>query len=159
MGVTLTVGGRTVALSTPSANVSLTAKAATVSLTTYVPGPKGDTGPAGTSYYELPTNSDIGGNRAVGTSSGYAVYADSSTPVQAVGITMSATSSGENAKVQTGGKMTVTAAGWTPGAPVFLGANGTLTQTEPTSGISQVLGIAHGSDVILIEINQPIRRS
>ena len=159
MGVTLTANGQTVSLSVETGQVTLGISDATVSLSTCIPGPKGDTGLPGSAYFELPTNSDLGGNRAVGTVSGYAAYADCSTPVPAIGITKSATSSGDNTDVQTGGKMTVTAAGWTAGKPIFLSTSGTLTQTEPSSGISQVLGTAHGSDVILIEIDRPIIRS
>ena len=144
MGVTLTVGGRTIALSV---------KAASVTLSTYVPGPKGD---KGDSFFELPTNSDIGGNRAVGTVSGFTAYADCSASVVAVGLSMGATQSGINCKIQTWGKMVVTGAGWTPNAPVFLSVNGTLTQVEPVHGFSQVVGIAHDSETLLINIEKPI---
>lgn len=115
-------------------------------------GPVGPPGPEGGSGYTLPTNSAIGGNRAVATGNIHAVYAGSDTMLPAVGVSMGAASSGNDVTLQTGGKMLVTSAGWTPDYPVFLGVNGTLTQTEPTSGISQKLGVAHDQDILLIDI-------
>jgi len=119
-------------------------------------GPKGETGESGGNSFLLDTNSAIGGNRAIGTVGGYAVYADSQAGVIAVGVTKSAVTAGNPVTVQSGGKMTVTGAGWTPGEPVFLNTNGTLTQSQPATGISQVIGTAHSADVLLIEIARPI---
>lgn len=147
MGVTLTVGEQ---------EISLSVKAANVTLSTYIPGPKGDTGLPGSAYFELPTNFSIGGNRAVGTSAAFIVYADCSTSSPAIGISRAATTSGTNCEVQTGGKMVVPGAGWTPGGIIYASTNGTLTQTEPTSGFSQKLGVAHDAETIIIEISKPI---
>jgi hypothetical protein len=69
---------------------------------------------------------------------------------------MGAVSTGDDVTVQSNGKMTVTGASWTPGGVIYLSTNGTLTQTEPTTGFSQVVGIAHSADVIIIEIRKPI---
>lgn len=150
MSITLIVGAQEITLSTTAANVALS---------TYIPGPQGEVGPpgpAGGAGFTLPTTSDIGGNRAVGTVNGYAVYADCSTGVIAVGISMVAVSSGEDVILQSGSKMTVTGAGWTPGGTIYVSTNGTLTQTEPTSGFSQKLGVAHDAETILIDISRPI---
>lgn len=111
---------------------------------------------ASTSGFTLTAALDIGGDRAIATSSGNAIYADCSTNKPAVGISTGAVSSGEDVTVQNSGKLTVTGAGWTPNGLIFLSTNGTLTQTEPMSGISQVLGRAYSSDVMIIDIQRPI---
>ena len=150
MGITLIVGAQEITLSATAANVTLS---------TYIPGPQGEVGPPGPSGgagFTLPTNSAIGGNRAVGTGSEYAIYADCSTGIIAVGISMAAVSSGEDVTLQSGSKMIVTGAGWTPGGIIYTSTNGTLTQAEPTTGFSQKLGIAHNAETILIDISRPI---
>ncbi len=154
MAITLTVGGQT---------VTLAVSAASVTLSTYIPGPPGvvgPPGPAGGAGFTLPTDSDIGGSRAVATSGGYAVYADSSdVSLPAIGISMGAVSAGDDVTVQSGSKLTVSGAGWTPGQPVYTSVNGLLTQTEPTTGFSQVLGVAHDATTLLIEVQKPVIRS
>ena len=148
MGITLTVGDQ---------DVTLSVQAAGATLSTYIPGPAGPEGPAGASTFDLQTNSSIGGNRAVTTAGGYAIYADNTDEDKfAVGISTGAVDSGDDVTVQSGGKMTVTGAGWTVGGLVYLSTNGTLTQTEPSTGISQVLGVAHSADVIIIEIRKQV---
>lgn len=118
-------------------------------------GPKGDTGPPAM-YFLLPTNTPIGGNRAIGAVDGFAVYADCSVPINAIGMSMGAVSAGEDVKVQFGDTMTVPGASWNPGSLVFLSTNGVLTQTVPSQGISQVVGIAQSQDLLLIDIQMPI---
>ena len=119
-------------------------------------GPAGPIGAGGGSSFTLPTNSDLGGNRVIATVSEFAVYADSSANKPAIGITTGASVSGVDCNLQSGGKMAVSGMSWTPDSPIFLGVNGLLTQTEPVSGFSQLLGYAHNAETILIEIGQPI---
>ena len=151
MGIILNVGDQTVNLSVQSGGLSVG---------TYIPGPQGVPGPPGPASgegYLLPTDSDIGGNRAIATVNGYANYADCTDPTkQAIGLSMGAVSSGADVTIKSGGKMVITGAGWLTGAPIYLSVNGTLTQTEPTTGFSQVLGMAHSSDTILINIQKQI---
>lgn len=174
MAMTLNVGGQSVNLDATAAAVTLTvegqtielsATSASVEIQTYVPGSAGAdgtdgapgaVGPPGGSGFTLPTEISIGGNRAVATVSEFAVYADSLLGLPAVGISTGAVVGGNDVTLQSGSKMAVTGAGWAPGSPVFLSTNGTLTQTEPVAGLSQVLGIAHDAETILIEIVQPI---
>ena len=160
MGITLNVGEQAITLSATEPALTLSARAAVVTLSTCVPGPVGATGPVGPSSgagYTLPTAIPIGGNRALATDNSFAVYADSSVISKScVGISMGAVSAGDDVTLQSGGKMTVTGAGWTAGSPVYLSTNGTLTQVEPVTGMSQVLGVAHGSDVIIIEVQKPV---
>jgi len=109
-----------------------------------------------TSSYTLPTEISIGSNRAVASVDGYAVYADNSLNLSAIGISSGAVVGGNDVSVQSIGKMLTTSAGWTINDVIYLSTNGTMTQTEPTSGISQTLGKAHKSDSIIINIDKPI---
>ena len=74
--------------------------------------------------------------RAITTnSSGEAVYASNDTiaNAQVVGITLGSASSGQQVGVKTFGTITDASWNWTKGA-VYLGTNGTLTQTAPSGG-------------------------
>ena len=74
--------------------------------------------------------------RAVTTDgAGAAVYASNATASDAVvvGITFTAASAGQNVVIKTSGIIEDAGWAWTKG-PVYLGTNGTLTQTAPTGG-------------------------
>ena len=115
----------------------------------------GDATPSDNLIY-LPTNSDIGGHRAVATND-YAYYADPTiTNSFCVGISVSAVSAGVDVPLQVSGKLQIPGMSWVVGGCVFVGTNGVLTQVVPTSGFIQKIGIACGSDCVLIEISQPI---
>jgi len=147
MGITLTVGEQ---------EVSLAVQAADVTLSTYIPGPQGDTGPAGPpggAGFNIPTNSAIGGNRAIGLSGGYATYAET---VRAIGISSTAVASGVDVTLISAGEMTIPGASFTVDEPVFLAANGTLSSTAPSTGLSQILGVANSATSLIINIQQPL---
>ena len=159
MSIILNVGDQAVTLTAKTAAVTLTANTAAVTLSTYIPGPQGDVGPPGPTGgagYTLPTNSDIGGNRAITSSNSYAAYADNTDETTyCVGLSMGAISSGADVTLQSGGKMTVSGAGWTESLPVFVSTNGTLTQSAPVTGYVQQVGMAFDSETLIIEINEP----
>lgn len=74
--------------------------------------------------------------RAVTTDgAGAAVYASNDTVANAVvvGITFTAASAGQSVQIKTSGIIEDAGWTWTKGA-VFLGTNGTLTQSAPTGG-------------------------
>ena len=150
MSIILNVGDQTVTLS---------ANTAAVTLSTYIPGPQGvigPPGPTGGAGYTLPTNSDIGGNRAITSSNSYAAYADNTDETTyCVGLSMGAVSSGADVTLQSGGKMVVSGVGWTESLPVFVSTNGTLTQIVPVTGYVQQVGIAFDSETLIIEISEP----
>ena len=76
-------------------------------------------------------------------SNGHAVYADSSdlsTIGHLFGVTMTSVSSGQKVMIRIGGEMIDSSWTWNTGGSVFLGTNGVLTQTIPTTGYSQVIG-------------------
>lgn len=97
--------------------------------------------------------------RAVTTDgSGNAVYASNDTLSNAVvvGITETAANAGGAVSVRTAGIVTDSNWSWTKG-PVYLGNNGTLTQTAPTGGliICQV-GRAIGPTKLQIDVEPTI---
>lgn len=74
--------------------------------------------------------------RAITTNgSGEAVYASNDTlaNAQVIGLTVNAASAGNNVTIKTNGVITDASWSWTKGT-VYLGTNGTLTQTAPTGG-------------------------
>jgi hypothetical protein len=68
-------------------------------------------------------------------SSGLAKYAtpDSLANAVVIGISTTAANTGENITIKTSGQITDALWNWTKGA-IYLGANGSLTQTAPTGG-------------------------
>ncbi len=98
--------------------------------------------------------------RAVTTnSSGQAVYASNNTlaNAQVVGITNGAVTSGANATIKISGILTDANWNWTKGT-VYLGTNGTLTQTVPTNGAIVVhVGKALTATTLIIDIDTIIQ--
>ena len=66
---------------------------------------------------------------------------------------------GNAARVSVNGLVRSGGWNWTPGAPVFAGKNGELTQTPPVTGFVQQIGIATGADALLVRLGIPIRRA
>lgn len=97
--------------------------------------------------------------RAVTTDgSGNAVYASNDTlaNAQVVGITLGAASAGASVGVKTFGTMTDAGWTWTKGA-VYLGTNGQLTQTAPTSGAIVVqVGRALTATQLFVDVDTTI---
>jgi hypothetical protein len=75
------------------------------------------------------------------------------------GITLSAAISGDPVRVRAGGKASFNGWNWPPGAPVFVGRNGALTDYPPETGFVQHLGFALGSDTILVALGTCVERS
>lgn len=100
----------------------------------------------------------LSGHRAVAVVAGEAVHADHATPAHrglVRGITTGAVSEGDVARVQVFGPMREVSWSWTPGLPIYVGANGALTQTAPTSGWLQRIAVADTATQIFID-PQPI---
>lgn len=122
---------------------------------------RGDPGLPGASSQVIsyPAGAALGGHRAVVIESGTAVYADKDTPLHrasVIGITQGAASMGVQVAIQTYGELTEPSWTWTPKQPIFLAANGLLTQTVPTSGFQLILGFAISATTIFIDIKQAI---
>lgn len=125
-------------------------------------GPEGPAGPSGSSSGTITVNAgqDLSGHRIVSMMSGAAVYAsadDIDTVVNVIGMTTGAALSGTDAEVLPSGELTETSWAWDTDSPVFLGNNGSLTQTVPTSGVMLQIGVPTAATKLLIDIKMPIK--
>lgn len=101
---------------------------------------------------------DLSGHTAIALDpSGGLIYA-SNDLVPAIGILTGAAISGGEGSVLTAGSLTEPTWTWTPGDVIFLGLNGQLTTTPPTTGIYQRLAIALSSTKIDISIKEAVFR-
>ena len=119
-------------------------------------GAQGQPGPAGGVTFTLIAGEDLGGHRIVVVNdSGQAIYADPSNTDHAfrlAGMTTGAVSSAGAATIQGAGEIIEPSWSWTPGIPVFLGPNGTLTQTAPTTGLSIIVAIVLASNKLRLDL-------
>ncbi|MDP2786260.1 MAG: hypothetical protein Q8O38_16955 [Sulfurimicrobium sp.] len=124
------------------------------------PGPQGIPGPTGGSALQYLAGIALGGHRMVVLDdAGLAIYADKSIPAHAgkvLGMTTGAANPGELATIQTGGEMTEPSWSWLLNQPIYLGANGLLTQTPPVTGISLIVGFPITATKVFISIKQLI---
>ena len=126
------------------------------------PGPTGPAGPTGQTVETIDRTADvaISGHRAVrGTSPSGADYCSNATASHApafLGLTQGAASSGTTVTVQRTGVIVEPSWAWTPWTPVFVGVNGVLTQSSPSSGFSLVVGVALSATSILLRPQPPI---
>jgi hypothetical protein len=92
-------------------------------------------------------------------SSGLAKYAtpDSLANAVVIGISTTSASTGQNITIKTSGQITDASWNWTKGA-IYLGANGSLTQTAPTGG-SIVVHVAKAitATTLIIDIDTIIQ--
>lgn len=112
-------------------------------------------GGSGGSTISITAAEDLGGHRAI-RAGGY--YADSSAlgTAMVLGITTSATVSGGNATVYTGGEVAESSWTWDVSKPVYLGLTGLLTQIVPTTGVIVEIGKPTAATKLLIEIQPPV---
>jgi hypothetical protein len=112
-------------------------------------GPQGVAGPAGGATIEMTAGENLGGRRAVVSSSGLAMYADSAIAAhqnRVIGIT-----AGSVVNVVMSGQL-FGLFGLTPDMPIYLSNSGTLTQTVPATGFIQQLGTAITADSMSVNI-------
>lgn len=104
----------------------------------------------------------LGGQRAVYLSEDGLRYADAmdqSTAFRLVGITSGAVDAGESVAVRRQGEMRDSAWSWDVSLPVFLGANGVLTQTNPRelgADVSLILGYPLSPTSMLVSPREPV---
>jgi hypothetical protein len=128
-----------------------------------LPGPRGLPGPQGTAIVvsSYSAGEILSGHRAVRVGAdGKAYYASSASPEQAgfvVGVTVGAASMGAPVQVQAFGELTEPSWDWVPG-PVWLGADGQLTQTPVLSGLLQRMGTAVSATTLFIDVDEAIVR-
>jgi hypothetical protein len=126
-------------------------------------GPKGAAGlqgVAGGSGHSASAGEDVGGHRVVMISAIGVVVADALTVSHAgrvIGVTTGAVVSGDPANFQSSGEMTEVSWNWTPDEDIWLGANGTLTQTiPPSAAFAQRVGYAIDATRMWVELSEPI---
>lgn len=83
-------------------------------------------------------------------------YADADHIDLIAGLTLTATATAGGVRVQREGVVDDTAWSWAPG-PVYLGADGALTQTPPADGFDVRIGSAVSQTRLYLEIEEPIQ--
>jgi len=92
------------------------------------------------------------------TSTGYAASSNEVTHIgKVVGIITENAENGKSQVVITSGMITNLAWSFTPGMPVYLNGN-TLSNTAPTTGFVQRIGIATSSNTLVVQIGPSIRK-
>ena len=122
------------------------------------PGPPGPPGGGGDEYMTRTAGQTISANRVLYDRGGlvYPLGQDDAENIFAIlGLSVSAGQPGAQISVQRSGTMTDSGWTWAYGR-VYLGANGQLTQTPPTSGFSVLIGFAATATSINLSINDPI---
>ena len=124
------------------------------------PGAQGIPGPPGGLTLQYPAAIPLGGHRMVVLNSEErAIYADNTNLAHArkvLGMTTGATSAGDMATIQTGGEMTEPSWAWTLDSPIFLAADGLLTQTQPVTGLSLVVAFPITPIKIFLNLREPL---
>lgn len=133
-----------------------------VVVTAGVQGPPGPIGPAGSVTPNTDYNAafNLSGHRAVYVNDSKLLeYADNTTAAHAnrvFGITIRAVAGGSRASVMIFGKLTEPSWSWFTGQSIFLGADGQLQQTRPSSGFVLKLGYAVSNTTMFVDIKSPI---
>jgi hypothetical protein len=116
-------------------------------------------GPATYVYINMVASQNISIHTVVAPDgTGGVVYATNNNPSQVgkpMGIAWNSATSGNQVQVITTGEVDESTWNWNPGE-VYLGINGGLTQTPPTSGILQVIGVALTATRLSVGIQLPI---
>lgn len=115
-------------------------------------GVPGRDGSDGAGLFDGIAGEALSGHRAVRhDEDGQLVHADCATAVtaQAIGITLGAAEAGALASVLFAGEVTEPSWSWTAG-PIFLGANGLLTQSAPATGCLVIVGHAAGATRMVV---------
>lgn len=139
-----------------------------------VAGPQGPTGPAGTQGAQGPAGpsggaaisvtaaSAIGGHRIVvlddAGAPAYASNQDINHLSKVLGMTLNAANPGDTLSIVRTGDVVEPTWNWTLNLPVFLGTNGLLTQTPPSTPalFSQVVGFPITATKMFVNIREPI---
>ncbi len=104
----------------------------------------------------------LGGHRLVSTdAAGKAHYTDITVAADVAaltGMTTGAAVAGASATVRTAGQIVEPSWAWTPGLPVFCGANAIPTQVCPATGHLVIIGVALSATALLLRIEKPIYR-
>ncbi|MBB1651700.1 capsid cement protein [Delftia sp. UME58] len=146
-------GGPTVVVQQPAPRQIVVARG--------IPGPQGrpgEPGPAGGASVQRTAGANLSALVAVYELNGavHALSADDAMHIDLLlGITLTAAQAGDPVNVQRLGAIEDSGWNWVPGR-VYLGANGALTQTPPTSGFDVLIGSAASPTRIALNLQDPI---
>lgn len=109
---------------------------------------------------QAPASASLSALRAVILAdSGQLAYASSNNQSHAfcfAGVLPYSASQGDTAIAYRMGEIADAAWSWVRGSPVFLGVNGFLTQTAPTTGFLLVVGTPKSTNTLVIQPSDPI---
>lgn len=124
------------------------------------PGPRGPAGPAGGAAVTVTAATALGGHRLVvldGTGAArHASKDDLNHLFRVFGLTLGAAAQGAAVDVQRAGLVTEPSWAWDIALPVYLGADGLLTQTPPASGFLLIVGCPVTTTTLCIDIGDPV---
>jgi hypothetical protein len=126
-------------------------------------GPQGPAGAFGATLSKV-AGAALGGHRVVVASGADEVLvADVTDPAhlhRVLGITEGAAVLGDGIDVRFAGEMTEASWSWTPGAPIYVGASGVLTQTPPVGAAwLRIVAVAVSATRIVVGLREPVRLS
>lgn len=121
-------------------------------------GPPGPPGPTGGSALQRTAGETISALRAVYELDGFVRaldYRDDTHIDLLLGLSLTAAPAGGAVNVQRSGVLDDNSWNWLPGR-IYLGANGSLTQTPPADGYCVLLGAATSATRITLNLQDPI---
>ena len=121
-------------------------------------GPPGPPGPSAS--LQLPAGATVSADTAVAVVNGQVYPASSGDLAQfgnVVGIASNGGAAGTLITILQAGEISLSSWNFTLGQAVFVGTTGPVTQTPPTSGFVQQVGIPTSSTSMAISIEQPIQ--
>ena len=124
-------------------------------------GPAGPQGPAAAPTVSYFVSSAVSAYTAVVSVNGQVVTASNANAAhlgRVIGLATNSATNGQSVAIQYTGAISYNGWNWPDTRPVFVDANGALTQTPPTSPavFSQVIGIPINSTTVLVQIQPPI---
>lgn len=122
-------------------------------------GPPGPAGPTGVSEQVFTADGAVSALRVVVLDAGGLNYAqpDAADVFRLVGISKTSGASGSDITVVTGGSMYEATWNWDTTKPIYLAADGVLTQTPPPSGWHVEVGHPYSATRIIVDIKDPIQ--
>lgn len=123
-------------------------------------GPPGPEGPAGGTSETYPAGQNLSAGRVVIIDGGEAFYFQPSDPThagRAFGVTITSALTGEDVDIQTAGVVTDVAFVFSGDLPVWVGADGELSTTVPTSGLLQQAGSAVAANSLRLNLTSTIK--
>lgn len=123
-------------------------------------GAQGIRGDGGYWEYTAPVGFTVGGGRVLSLdNTGNLIYADNTINTTAetlIGISVNSAIPGDIVRIVYNGEADDSGWTWLPGKQLYVGINGVITQTPPTSGYVMPIGIARSPTKIVVQIRTPI---